>query len=103
MYKKFISPVRTPTPISPKRITVLTCRFSAQGKYGVRINAKITPCITVNQNVRHGLHVKGLKFNGSLITSVNNHPNVKAINALNATIAATPDKKITVFILAVFI
>lgn len=67
-------------------------------KYGATIQAKTKLSSTVNQNVRHGLQLKGLKFKGSIITSVNSQPNTKAIKELSATIAVTPIKNIIVSI-----
>ena len=88
-----------PTPIRPKRITVHISGLSAPGKYGVIRNANATPNKTLSQNVRHGRQLKGLNFNGSGKTSVNNQPNTKASNELTTISAATPIKKIIVFIL----
>lgn len=67
-------------------------------KYGATIQAKTKLSNTVNQNVRHGLQLNGLKFKGSIITSVKSHPNTKAISELSATIAVTPIKNIIVSI-----
>lgn len=67
-------------------------------KYGATTQAKTKLSSTVNQNVRHGLQLNGLKFKGSIITSVNSQPNTKAINELSATIAVTPIKNISVSI-----
>lgn len=67
-------------------------------KYGATIQAKTKLSSTVNQKVRHGLQLNGLKFKGSIITSVNSQHNTKAISELSATIAVTPIKNISVSI-----
>lgn len=75
MYRKLIKPANTPTPAMPYISVNRSNTKPRRMKYGATIQAKTKLSNAVNQNVRHGLQLNGLKFKGSTITSVSSQPN----------------------------
>ena len=76
MYWKLIKPTNTPTLEMPYISVNRSNTKPRSMKYGATTQARTKLSNTVNQNVRHGLQLNGLKFKGSTITSVNSQPNM---------------------------